>query len=271
MKDDDVRRLLLLALALFFIVPISSGQNGSSLYAASAAVKLPAYDVVVIKPNKSGSGSLDIEENVDTYNAKNVTVKNLLEEAYGIRKDLIFGVPGQIDSAHFDVTAKIVEPDAAAIKKLTGRQRGSMMLPVLTERFQLKAHIETRILPIFELVVMPSGPKFKHSANQMSNSTGTSINGTDRGVQLTAQNISMGSLASSLEGQVHRPVIDKTGLAGNYDVAMKWASDRVPSSETNSGPSLFTALQEQLGLKLKPSKGPVDTLVVDHVEMPSEN
>lgn len=268
---DSMRRLLLLALAMSIAVPSALGQSGLSPSAATTAAKLPAYDVVSIKPNKSGSGSLDVDSNVDTYNAKNITVKSLLEDAYGIRKDLISGVPAPIDSAHFDVMAKIVEPDAAAIRKLTGRQRGSMLLPILAERFQLKAHTETRILPVFELVVVASGPKFKHSADQKSHSTGTSIQGSDRGIQLTAQNISMASLASSLEGQVHRPVIDRTGLAGNYDVAMKWSSDTVPSAEANSGPSIFTALQEQLGLKLRPSKGPVDTLVVDHVEMPSEN
>lgn len=271
MNADDLRRLLLLVLALFLIVPISLGQSGSLVPTASAALKLPTYDVVAIKPNKSGSGSLDIESNMDTYNAKNITVRGLLEEAYGIRRDLISGVPGAIDAAHFDVMAKIVEPDAAAIRKLTGRQRGSMMLPILAERFQLKAHTETRILPVFELVVISNGPKFKHSADQKGQYTGTSINGTDRGVQLTAHGISMAFLASSLEGQVHRPVIDKTGLTGNYDVAMNWASDRVPSSEENGGASIYTALQEQLGLKLKAAKGPVETLVVDHVEMPSEN
>lgn len=266
-----MRRPLLLALVLSIVVPSSLGQSGTSAPAASAAAKPPAYDVVVIKPNKSGSGSLDVDTNVDTYRAKNITVKSLLEDAYGIRRDLISGVPGPIDSAHFDVMAKIVEPDAAAIRKLTGRQRGSMLRPILAERFHLKAHTETRILPVYELIVVQGGPKFKHSADQKSNDTGTSTQGSDRGIQLTARNISMASLASSLEGQVHRPVIDKTGLVGNYDVAMKWASDTVPSSETNPGPSIYTALQEQLGLKLKPTKGPVDTLVVDHVEMPSEN
>lgn len=268
---DGMRRPLLLALAMSIAMPSALGQSKLLPSAASTAAKLPAYDVVSIKPNKSGSGSLDVDENVDTYNAKNITVKGILEGAYGIRRDLISGVPGPIESAHFDVMAKIVDPDAAAVRKLTGRQRGSMLLPILAERFQLKAHTETRILPVFELIVVQGGPKFKHSADQKSNDTGTSIQGSDRGVQLTAHGISMVSLASSLEGQVHRPVIDKTDLAGNYDVAMKWSSDTVPSSEANAGPSIYTALQEQLGLKLKATKGPVETLVVDHVEMPSEN
>jgi Protein of unknown function (DUF3738). len=268
-----MRRLLLLVLALFLVAPSALGQSGagSSAPAASGVAKIPTYDVVAIKPNKSGSGSLDVDENVDTYNAKNITVKGILEEAYGIRRDLISGVSGPVESAHFDVMAKIVDPDPVAIRKLTGRQRGAMLLPILTDRFQLKAHTETRILPVFELVVVSSGPKFKRSADQKSNDIGTSIQGSDRGFQLTAHGITMASLASSLEGQVHRPVIDKTGLAGHYDVAMKWASDTAPSSEANPGPSIFTALQEQLGLKLKAAKGPVETLVVDHVEMPSEN
>jgi len=268
---DGMRRPFLLAFAMSIAMPSALGQSKLSPSAASTAAKRPAYDVVSIKPNKSGSGSLNVNENIDTYNAKNITVKGILEEAYGIRRDLISGVPGPIESAHFDVMAKIVEPDAAAIRKLTGKQRGAMLLPILAERFQLKAHTETRILPVFELVVVSSGPKFKRSADQKSNDIGTSIQGTERGTELTAHGITMASLASSLEGQVHRPVIDRTGLAGHYDVAMKWASDTAPSSEANPGPSIYTALQEQLGLRLKATKGPVETLVVDHVEMPSEN
>ena len=70
---------------------------------------------------------------------------------------------------------------------------------------------------------------------------------------------------------LHRTVIDKTGLTGNYDLALKWSPDDSPSEETDSDPSIFTAVQEQLGLKLQPAKGPVDTLVIDHVEMPTPN
>jgi uncharacterized protein (TIGR03435 family) len=81
----------------------------------------------------------------------------------------------------------------------------------------------------------------------------------------------MASFASSLENAVHRTVIDKTGLAGSYDFVLTWAPDDHPDTQDDSAPSIFTALPEQLGLKLQPAKGPVVTLVVDHVEMPSEN
>ena len=89
--------------------------------------------------------------------------------------------------------------------------------------------------------------------------------------ELTAHDIPMASLASTLEGQVHRTVIDKTGLTGSYDFTLKWSPDDGSTAQTDAAPYIFTALQEQLGLKLQPAKGPVETLIVDHAEMPSEN
>ena len=276
LRPDSRSTLLLLAVALSIAVPSARGQadaaqKESATQAAIAAVKLPAYDVISIKPNKSGSGSVDTETNLNHYAATNISLKGLLEDAYGIKKDLISGVRGPIESARFDVVAKIVEPDAAVIRRLTDRQRQSMLRPFLFERFQLKAHTEIKILPVYELVVVQSGPKFKQAAEDSSHGSGTSVHSSNRDTELTAHGIPMMSLASTLEGQVHRTVIDKTGLAGNYDLAMKWTSDNGVSAETDSGPSIFTALQEQLGLRLKPAKGPVETLVVDHVDMPSEN
>jgi uncharacterized protein (TIGR03435 family) len=131
----------------------------------------------------------------------------------------------------------------------------------------LKAHTETKILPVYELVVIKGGPKFKQSAGDSTGSRGTSIHNRE----LTAHDIPMRSFASTLEGQVHRTVIDKTGLEGSYDLTLKWSPDDATSTQTDSAPIIFTALQEQLGLKLQAAKGPVETLVVDHAEMPSEN
>ena len=144
----------MLAVAIALSVPSAVGQvpqGGSASPAESASAKLPAYDVVSIKQNKSGSGSVDIDTNDNRYFAKNVSLKDLLENAYGIKEDLISGVTGPVASARFDVEAKIVDRDPDALKKLTGRQYGQMLLPFLVERFQLKAHTETRALPVFEL------------------------------------------------------------------------------------------------------------------------
>ena len=222
------RGLLALAVAIAIWAPSAMGQvdaqGGSAASAEGATVKLPVYDVVSIKLNKSGSGSVNVHSDDNRYSASNVSLKDLLENAYGIKKDLISGVTGPVASARFDVEAKIVDRDPDALKELTNKQYGQMLLPFLVERFQLKAHTEIKILPVFELVVIKDGPKFKRSEDDTRGS-GTSIRGEHNGAELIAHNLSMVGLASSLTTQVHRTVIDKTGLAGKYDLGMKWSAD----------------------------------------------
>jgi uncharacterized protein (TIGR03435 family) len=191
----------------------------------------------------------------------------LLQSVYNVRRDLISGVPGPIDSARFDVEAKIVEPDPEALKKMTPEQHRMMLEPGLRERFQLKVHTEIKTLPAYELVALPEGVKIKESANGEKGNTGLGINNNR---ELTATNVSMESLAKALSDLVHKTVIDRAGLTGRYDFTLKWARDESPES-TEEVPELFTAIREQLGLKLQSGKGPVETLVVDHVEMPTEN
>lgn len=271
-SDQGSRKLLLLSLAISIAIPYLcndayAAQNVPPAQAESAPVKLPVYDVVSIKPNKSSSGNYGFRTGDDSFTATNVPLKYLVSAAYDIKPELISGVSGPIDSARFDVIAKMVEPDPDVIKKLSNRQRELMLLPFLEERFQLKAHTETKILPIFEMIVTKDGPKFKHSPSPgKPNPTWTSGNG-----RFTANDLSMTDMASVLTDLARRTVIDKTGLTGKYDLTLKWSQDVDSKSTTDTGPSIFTALQEQLGLKLKPAKGPVETLVVDHVAMPSEN
>lgn len=261
----------LLLLAMFIAVPCAYGQtavapDASATHTETTRAKLPVYDVVSIKQNKSGDGSFGWRGSADSYTGTNLSVKSLLQAAYDIKPDLISGVSGPIDSARFDVIAKIVDPDPAVMKELTDKQRQAMLLPFLIERFRLKAHTEIKMLPVYELTVIPGAPKLKQSSD--SSKQGWGIN--QRGV-LNATYLSITSLASLLTDIVHRTVIDKTGLTGNYDLVLKWSQDVDSDSTTDTGPSVFTALPEQLGLKLKTAKGPVETLVVDHVAMPSEN
>jgi uncharacterized protein (TIGR03435 family) len=258
-------------LAMAFAVPVGWGQGNAPVPVDGAAVKLPVYDVVSIKLNKTGSDSVSIHTTNDRYSGTNVSVKGLLQDAYDIKEDLISGVPGPVDSARFDVEAKIVEPDPAVVKKLTGPQRRAMVLPFLVERFQLKAHTEVKVLPVYELVVVQGGPKFKPPADDKKHGQHMSISSNNGSREMNAEGVPMKDLASTLTNQVHRTVIDKTGLVGSYDLAMKWSSEDDVEAEAAAVPGIFTALPEQLGLKLQPAKGPVDTLVVDHVEMPSEN
>jgi uncharacterized protein (TIGR03435 family) len=238
---------------------------------AAAPVAVASYDAVSIKLNKSGSGSVHVSSDAAYYNATNVSVKMLLQSVYDIRETLISGIPAPIESQRFDVAAKIVEPDMESLKQLTQKERREMLLPALVERFHLQAHTEIKILPVFELVVVANGPKFQQTVDAAGKNSGTSVNNHGHGAELTMHGVSMKSFEETLSYQVHRTVIDKTGLAEKYDLALKWTPEDSPDTSADALPGIFTALQEQLGLKLVPAKGPVETLVVDHVEIPTEN
>ena len=140
-----------------------------------------------------------------------------------------------------------------------------MLQALLADRFKLTLHHETKELPLYALTVTRNGPKFK-----TADSESMSINAGRTNKHVEA-NINMRRLVEFLSAEVDRPVLDKTGLAGLYGITLDWAVDNLPTA-TATGPSLFTALQEQLGLKLESAKGPVDTLVVDHANRtPTDN
>ncbi|HEX3374198.1 MAG TPA: TIGR03435 family protein [Edaphobacter sp.] len=272
----------------------SAATVGAAQPDVTSEVKVPAFDVVSVKPNKSESGMIRIMGKPDGYAASNVSLKMLIQNAYGIREDLISGAPSWADSARFDIDAKVAGSDVEALKKLTPEQRRLILQPLLADRFKLKIHTETKQLPVYELVLAKGGSKLKEAtpgdtyANGFKGPDGIGRGGmmrVGRG-QLTAQAVPTTGLANMLSQQLHRTVLDKTGLTGKYDLELNWtpdqgsdpmfkgpdggqhSSDAAPDS---SGPSIFTAVQEQLGLKLQSAKGPVETLVIDHVEMPSEN
>jgi uncharacterized protein (TIGR03435 family) len=298
-KLNFSRRLLLLVTGLLAAAaPSVLGQAGAAPGVAAqpdvtSDVKVPAFDVVSVKPNKSDSGMVRIMGKPDGYSATNVSLKMLIQGAYGIREDLISGAPSWADAARFDIDAKVAGSDVEALKKLSPEQRRSILQPLLADRFRLKVHTETKQLPVYELVLAKGGSKLKEAtagdtyANGIKGPDGVGRGGmmrVGRG-QLNAQAVPMTSLANMLSQQLHRTVIDKTGLTGKYDLELNWTPDqgsdpmfkgsegsqRTDTALDTSGPSIFTALQEQLGLKLQSAKGPVETLVIDHVEMPSEN
>jgi uncharacterized protein (TIGR03435 family) len=151
-----------------------------------------------------------------------------------------------------------------------GMRKRKMVQALLADRFKLVMHAETRELPLYALVVAKGGAKLGPAKE-----TGTTVNHGRGHIEVQGAN-SIALLAEELSQEVGRDVIDRSGIQGRYDLKLIFApDDRTPdlasSSSTDSGPSIFTALQEQLGLKLEPQKGPVEVLVVDHVEMPSEN
>ena len=238
----------------------------------SVEKKTLVYDVSTIKPNNTGSGSVRLSINDETLYATNVTVKMMLENSFGIRQDVIYGLPGWAGSKHYDIVAKISDADAAALKDLTRDDRKKMMLQLIADRFQLKSHIEVKELPTFDLVVAKDGPKFQEISKDAPDDKRGNMNVNN--TEMTAYGVQIESLTKMLEGRVERNVVDKTGLKGDYDLHLKWHREEDgPTAGTTDdpAPSIYTALQEQLGLKLQPSKGPVDTLVVDHIEEPTEN
>jgi uncharacterized protein (TIGR03435 family) len=294
------RRLVLLvagSLAVFassVLGQTSAAPGGVAPPDVTADVKVPPFDVVSVKPNKSDGNMVRIMAKPDGYAASNVSLKMLVQAAYGIREDLISGAPSWADSARFDIDAKVAGSDVDALKKLSPEQRRLILQPLLADRFKLKIHTETKQLPVYELVVTKGGSKLKEAtagdayANGIKGPDGVGRGGMmrmGRG-QLTAQAVPMTFLANMLSQQLHRTVLDKTGLTGKYDLELNWTPDqgadpmfkgpegspqRGDAAPDSSGPSIFTALQEQLGLRLQSAKGPVETIVIDHVEMPSEN
>ena len=274
---------LFILAALLLATPHLSAQQPSQ---AVTTASQPVYDVVSIRENKSGANNVSIRGGGASFVATNITLITLLMNAYNIREDLISGLPGWANSTHFDVNAKVSDPDIAALKNLAREQRQAMMLTFLQDRFHLRAHIEVKTLPVYDLVLAKAGSKLKENTTLPSQTPGAPGPGKPpanmkpgsmwiSNSQMTAVGISTSNLASNLAFQVQRNVIDKTGLTGKYDFTLNWRplelEGKADAGADDSAPDLFTALQEQLGLKLEPSKGPVDTLVVDHVEMPTEN
>jgi uncharacterized protein (TIGR03435 family) len=185
--------------------------------------------------------------------------------------------PGWLGSDTFDIVGKPAEeiPNNDA-----GHERLRLLVrSLVTERFKLEIHAETKDLPIYAPVLAKNGPKLVAAGAE---SIGANIRGS-RG-QLTCVKVSASMLAQQLAARLGRNVVDKTGLSGDYDFKLGWQPDtgevpgkggeRLPdaiNSDAPAGPSLFTALQEQLGLKLEAQKGPVEILVVDHAEKPPGN
>ncbi len=186
-----------------------------------------------------------------------VTVRACVRKAYGLR---VFPVaqPGDpLSTDRYDIIAK-ASGDASE------EQTRVMLQALLEERFKLAVHRETKELPVFALVLGKKGPKFREVKDD---GTGAEISGGD-GHQIKAHHVSMKLLAGALQGYIGDPVLDETGLTGLYDLNLDFTLDENVSAE---GPRIFEAVQEQLGLKLESRKGPVEVIVIDHVEKPSAN
>jgi len=232
--------------------------------------KAPRYDVVSIKPHPIGDGNMSLGPTRNGYAAVNIGIPLLIRDAYNLAKlDQISGLPGWALDARFDVEAKMDEATTVAFKQLSHeqqwRQRQRMLQEMLAERFNLRVHHEAKIASVYALVVAKGGSKLKRS--QASDGW---WNWSGPQITLQAESMSIFAMCLSKLPDVDRMVVDQTGLAGDYNLTVKWT----PADEQarpDADAHIFTALEEQLGLKLVSAKGPVDVIVGDHIDRPSEN
>src|SRR5665213_1569209 len=279
-------RLKVLVVAFLLVAPVIAAHAQSAavvvsgdqrFHSAQAHAPTPSgdaktfvYEVVSIRPAKD-SNSTSWRSTDDGVIMSGMSARSLVMGAYGlITDDQLSGLPAWADSDQFDIQAKMDTDTAEAFKKLSkkekGRQSDLMLQAVLAERFNLKIRRETKEIPVYALVIAKGGSKLKETP--ASTPMGYTMNSGSNGQVLNGHGIEIESLVYGLSGNVGRLIVDKTGLTGKYDMDLKWSSEDNPGTG-DSGPSIFTALQEQLGLKLESTKAPVETIAVEHIDKPS--
>jgi uncharacterized protein (TIGR03435 family) len=296
-KLDSSRRILLIAAGLVAVAtpigfgPVNTTPSRAQSQAENTGVSSLPYEVASVKPNKSGGMSIMGWVSPNRYTTGG-TVDSLIKEAYEVQDDQIVGAPKWLTSAKYDIEATI-DPFAGGKLDFDHRMLQSRLIlqSLLADRFKLTLHHETKELPVYALVIAKNGPKMHQATpgdtypNGMKDMYGKGhgmVIEAGRGL-IVGQGIPFAVLVGALQHQqLGRTVVDKTGLTGKFDFTLQWTPDVIqsqPGSQQGMGDSpspdadvsIFTAIQEQLGLKLEPQKGPMDVLVIEHIEKPSEN
>lgn len=271
----------------------------------------PSFEVASIKPNTSGLNQVSISNQPGgRFVANGITFRSLMTYAYRVRDFQISGGPSWISSDRWNIEARPEEESVSGKMGPRDPSVPNPILlriqSLLEDRFQLKFHRETRELPVYELGIAKSGLKMKLSEDQSPiqfpkpgeatppkrDPNSPAPRGSSRmmmradKMELEANGIEFSAIVGLISQQVGRTIIDKTGLKGLYDLKLQWAPDmrqgstpfgpmpagvEQPQASDPSAASIFTALQEQLGLKVDPTKGPVEVLIIDSVQKPSEN
>lgn len=218
------------------------------------------FDVVSVKPgDPSSHGQMVNTPHPGLYQARNLTLLSLVLGAYRIDQTQLIGGPNWLTSAGWDIEARFPA-------STTDEQRREMMQSLLAERFGLVVHRETRTLPIYKLVVAKGGAKLAEVSEENGG-----MSAGPRMIRYAAA--TMAELASQLSSYLGHQVFDATELKGHYKVDLKFApvDTGAAADAPESGATIFTALQEQLGLKVDSTRGPVEVLVIDKAEKPQEN
>lgn len=293
----------LLVLTMSPLRTVSASQSGAvrtatgNPSAVQAGARIPSFDVASIKLDRANDARFMIRFRPGSFIATGATIKQLIRLFYNLNGYQVIGGPSWIRSDRYDIEAKASDSTVEELKRLRPDQRSKtmalMIQSLLADRFQLKVRYETKELPVYALIIAKGGPKFLKAKFEVpadrpnSEPKGWSC---PVGMSCPEWHVPMNGLAKLLSelSDVGRPVIDETGLQGSYYIEFQWARNTNPvrppggpedggsgtggmTVAETAGPSIFTALQEQLGLKLVPTKGPVEIVVIDHIERPSPN
>jgi uncharacterized protein (TIGR03435 family) len=270
-----IGKLLLASLAL--LIPDGRAQSTSQ----SPPQSTQTFDAASIKPAKTGVRGYSIRPLPGRLSTSNTTLGMLVAEAYHVYEFQVSGGPKWINADRYDIEAK-----AEGESQPTEAQLRGMLQELLAYRFRLVVHGETRELPVYALEVGKGGPKFQASPKLEASPAFQASKGTGEAPmfrvfqrrQITAARAPLAYLVEALSFLVGRPVVDKTGLEGKYDYKLEWTPDETqvrsdeaaPQVEGNV-PSLASAIQEQMGLRLQSQKAPVEIVVIDRAEKASVN
>lgn len=274
----------------------SLAQSSNAAPAASAGAPpvsqtadepLPTFDVATVKPSDSPNLLARIMLPPDGLSVVNLPMNIILHMAYGTESDRILGIPEWIHDQRYDIEAKVDAENAPALKHRTSRERYSMLVPLLQDRFNLKFHHETRVLPVYVLTIAKGGSKLEAAKpyDPAAKTTRTYRMGFGT---VDMDNMAMENLVNLLASELQRTVVNETGLTGRYIVKLHWTPEIMLARQENapagvagkaesmqapdtSAPPIFDALPQQLGLRLDSQKRSLDVIVIDHIEKPSPN
>jgi uncharacterized protein (TIGR03435 family) len=233
----------------------------AALVAPLRAQSSATFEVVSIRPNRSGAAASETDTSPGRINLINVTPLSLVLRAFGVLGPQVVGAPAWLSTERYDVVATLA--DGRALNDL---DRQPFLEQMLADRWNLRHHLESRTMSVYSLVQSSSGSRLVPHTGL--GEYGMKVDGAGGRAILRSTRGNMPRLVEILSRFAGRVVTNETGLAGEYDFTLEWVQD---ASAENAGPSLFTALREQLGLRLDPSTRPVTVIVIDHIERPSEN
>ncbi len=249
-------------MALAVLIPGSSVEILCAQSNSSSAASLAPYhfEVASIRINRTGGSSDADFLPGGRFRGRNLSVRKMIQMATMVEDNQMIGVPSWTETASYDIDGKTV-----STAPVTQEQKSDVMMALLEERFGFQFHGDTKEGPVYRLEIAKGGPRLTvHGTSDRLMST----NGHGTVITMKAAEISMPSLAISLRRQLGRTVEDHTQLKGEFDFELVWDRDETGDSTV---PSLFVALQEQLGLRLRAGSGKIPMVVVDHIERPTEN